>query len=114
MVLHLSRRSPISTRHAWPQQAPHSAVTMNWFNGHTDKFKTIICHDGVFNFSSMYGVTEETWFDEWEHGIPWEHPEQEKFSPHLYAQNFKTPTLIIHSELDYRVPLGEGQQLFTT
>lgn len=94
--------------------ASYGGYMMNWLNGHTDKFKTIICHDGVFNFSSMYGTTEEVWFDEWEHGIPWEHSDAEKFSPHLYAQNFKTPTLIIHSELDYRVPLTEGQQLFTT
>jgi dipeptidyl aminopeptidase/acylaminoacyl peptidase len=93
--------------------ASYGGYMMNWLNGHTDKFKTIICHDGVFNFSSMYGTTEEVWFDEWEHGKPWEHPDAEKFSPNLYAENFKTPTLIIHSELDYRVPLTEGQQLFT-
>jgi dipeptidyl aminopeptidase/acylaminoacyl peptidase len=94
--------------------ASFGGYMMNWFAGHTDKFKTIVCHDGVYNFTSMYGVTEETWFDEWEHGIPWENPEGEKHSPHLYAKNFKTPMLIIHSELDYRVPLNEGQQLFTT
>ncbi|TAK60151.1 MAG: S9 family peptidase [Bacteroidetes bacterium] len=94
--------------------ASYGGYMMNWFNGHTDKFKTLVCHDGVFNFYSMYGTTEETWFDEWEHGIPWETPDFDKFSPHKYAQNFKTPTLVIHSELDYRVPLTEGQQLFTT
>jgi len=94
--------------------ASFGGYMMDWFEGHTDKFKTIITHDGVFNFTSMYGATEETWFDEWEHGIPWESPNFEKFSPHKYAANFKTPMLIIHSELDYRVPLNEGQQLFTT
>ncbi len=94
--------------------ASFGGYMMDWFEGHTDKFKTIITHDGVFNFTSMYGATEETWFDEWEHGIPWETPDFEKFSPHKYAANFKTPMLIIHSELDYRVPLNEGQQLFTT
>jgi dipeptidyl aminopeptidase/acylaminoacyl peptidase len=94
--------------------ASYGGYMMNWINGHTDKFKTLICHDGVYNFHSMYGVTEETWFDEWEHGIPWETPNYDKFSPHAYAQNFKTPTLIIHGELDYRVPVGEGFALFTT
>ena len=94
--------------------ASFGGYMMNWFQGHTDKFKTLITHDGVFNFSSMYGTTEEVWFDEWEHGKPWENPEQDQFSPHKYAANFKTPNLIIHSELDYRVPLTEGQQLFTT
>src|SRR5947209_20538538 len=62
----------------------------------------------------MYGGTEEVWFDEWEHGKPWETTDFDKFSPHKYAANFKTPMLIIHSELDYRVPFSEGQQLFTT
>jgi dipeptidyl aminopeptidase/acylaminoacyl peptidase len=94
--------------------ASYGGYMMNWLNGHTDKFKTIICHDGVFNFYSMYGTTEEIWFDEWEHGIPWNTPDFDKFSPHKFAANMKTPTLIIHSELDYRVPLTEGQQLFTT
>ncbi len=94
--------------------ASYGGYMMNWLNGHTDKFKTIICHDGTFNFYSMYGGTEEIWFDEWEHGIPWETTDFDKFSPHKFAANMKTPTLIIHSELDYRVPLSEGQQLFTT
>ncbi|MDD8017662.1 MAG: S9 family peptidase [Bacteroidota bacterium] len=93
--------------------ASYGGYMMNWLNGHTNKFKTMINHDGVYNFSSMYGVTEETWFDEWEHGIPWETPDYDKFSPHKFAGNFKTPTLIIHNELDFRVPVGEGLQLFT-
>jgi dipeptidyl aminopeptidase/acylaminoacyl peptidase len=54
------------------------------------------------------------WFDEWEHGKPWEATEAERnASPHLAAAHFKTPMLIIHNELDFRVPLSEGQQLFT-
>jgi dipeptidyl aminopeptidase/acylaminoacyl peptidase len=93
--------------------ASYGGYMMNWINGHTDQFRCIVNHDGVFNFWSMYGMTEEVWFDEWEHGIPWENPDFEKFSPHKYAANFKTPTLIIHNELDFRVPVGEGQQLFT-
>jgi dipeptidyl aminopeptidase/acylaminoacyl peptidase len=94
--------------------ASYGGYMMNWLNGHTDKFKTIICHDGVFNFYSMYGTTEEVWFDTWEHGTPWETADFDKYSPHKFAANMKTPTLIIHSELDFRVPLTEGQQLFTT
>ncbi len=94
--------------------ASYGGYMMNWMMGHTDKFRTYVVHDGVYNFYSMYGTTEEVWFDEWEHGIPWETPDFDRFSPHKYAQNFKTPALIIHGELDYRVPLTEGQQLFTT
>ena len=94
--------------------ASYGGYMMNWMMGHTDKFRTFVVHDGVYNFHSMYGTTEEVWFDEWEHGIPWETPDFDRWSPHRYAQNFKTPALIIHNELDYRVPLTEGQQLFTT
>lgn len=93
--------------------ASFGGYMMNWFQGHTDKFKTLITHDGVFNFWSMYCSTEEIWFDEWEHGIPWESPEFEKFSPHKFAANFKTPNLIIHNEKDFRVPVTEGMSLFT-
>jgi dipeptidyl aminopeptidase/acylaminoacyl peptidase len=94
--------------------ASYGGYMMNWINGHTDKFKAIVNHDGVYNFYSMYGTTEEVWFDEWEHGIPWETKDFDKFSPHKYAKNFKTPMLIIHNELDFRVPVGEGMQVFTT
>ena len=64
----------------------------------------------------MYATTEEVWFDEWEHGgPPWVNRESyEKYSPHRFAQNFKTPMLIIHNDLDFRVPVSEGLQLFTT
>jgi dipeptidyl aminopeptidase/acylaminoacyl peptidase len=94
--------------------ASYGGYMINWMMGHTSKFKTFIVHDGVYNFTSMYGSTEELWFDEWEHGMPWETPDFEMYSPHKFAKNFNTPTLIIHSELDYRIPLSEAQQLFTT
>lgn len=96
--------------------ASFGGYMMNWFQGHTDKFQTLITHCGVYNFDSMYLTTDELWFDEWEHGgPPWESRDSyEKHSPHRFAKNFKTPMLIIHNDLDYRVPIGEGFQLFTT
>lgn len=94
--------------------ASYGGYMMNWFQGHTDKFRTLVTHCGVYEFNSMYGTTEEVWFDEWDHGIPWENPDFEKYSPHRYAANFKTPNLIIHNELDFRVPLNQGLSLFTT
>ena len=95
--------------------ASYGGYMIDWILGHTDRFKGLVTHDGVYNLTSMYGATEELWFPEWEfHGTPWDNPElYEKWSPHLYAKNFKTPTLVVHSELDYRVPIGEGLQLFT-
>jgi len=97
--------------------ASFGGYMMDWFQGHTDKFKTLITHCGVYNFESMYATTEEIWFDEWEHGgPPWgpNHASYEKHSPHKFAKDFKTPMLIIHNDLDFRVPVSEGRQLFTT
>jgi dipeptidyl aminopeptidase/acylaminoacyl peptidase len=96
--------------------ASFGGYMMDWFEGHTTCFKTLITHCGVYNFDSMYALTDELWFDEWEHGgPPWVNRESyKKFSPHRYAKNFKTPMLIIHNDLDFRVPVAEGLQLFTT
>jgi dipeptidyl aminopeptidase/acylaminoacyl peptidase len=96
--------------------ASYGGYAMNWFLGHTDRFKALVTHAGVFNLTSMYGVTEELWFPEWDNGgTPWDNRElYEKWSPHMYAKNFKTPTLVTHGEIDYRVPVGEAYQLFTT
>lgn len=113
-VGYLERQSFIDPTRMAAAGASFGGYMMSWFQGHTEKFKTLVTHDGVYNFDAMYGTTEEVWFDEWEHGIPWEQPDFNKFSPHRYAANFKTPNLIIHNELDFRVPIGEGQALFTT
>lgn len=88
----------------------------NWIAGHTDRFRCLISHAGVFNLVSEYGATEELWFPEWEfRGTPWTNPESyAKWSPHNYVQNFRTPMLVIHGLLDYRVPLEQGLALFTS
>ncbi|MFN7623987.1 MAG: S9 family peptidase, partial [Acidobacteriota bacterium] len=94
----------------------YGGYMVNWILGHTNRFKALMSHAGVYNLTSMYGATEELWFTEFEFkGNPWDNPElYTKWSPHLAAKNFRTPTLVIHGELDYRVPIGEGLQLFTT
>ncbi len=88
----------------------------NWILGHTNRFKCLVSHDGMFNTESAYGTTEELWFNEWEFkGTPWTNRElYRRWSPHLFAANFKTPTLVIHGQLDYRLDVSEGFQLFTT
>ncbi|HVO81436.1 MAG TPA: S9 family peptidase [Terriglobales bacterium] len=88
----------------------------NWILGHTDRFKCIVTHDGMFNTTSAWGTTEELWFPEWEfEGTPYTNRAMyDKWSPHLSATNFKTPTLVVHSQLDYRLDVSEGFQLFTT
>ncbi len=110
----LEKQPFIDAKRAAAAGASYGGYMMNWFQGHTDRFRTLITHCGVYNFASMYGTTEEVWFDEWEHGIPWETPDYDTFSPHKYAANFKTPNLIIHNDRDFRVPLNQGMELFTT
>jgi dipeptidyl aminopeptidase/acylaminoacyl peptidase len=96
--------------------ASYGGYMANWILGHTNRFKCIVSHDGVFNTESAYGTTEELWFPEWEFkGPPWKSRDlYRKWSPHLFADKFKTPTLVIHGQLDYRLDVSEGLQLFTT
>jgi dipeptidyl aminopeptidase/acylaminoacyl peptidase len=96
--------------------ASYGGYMANWILGHTNRFKCIVSHDGTFNTESVYGTTEELWFPEWEFkGPPWKNRElYRKFSPHLFADKFKTPTLVIHGQNDYRLDVSEGFQLFTT
>ncbi len=96
--------------------ASYGGYLINWILGQTDAFKCLISHDGVFDLRSMWGATEELWFPEWEQqGTPWTNPEQyTKWSPSYYVKNFKTPTLVVHSQNDLRVPLEQGLQLFTS
>ena len=99
--------------------ASYGGYMINWIEGHNNdprfRYKVLVSHDGVYNLEAMYGVTEELWFPEWEFkGTPWANPAMyERWSPHKFVQNFKTPVLIITNTLDYRVPEGEGLQFFT-
>ena len=115
--------------------ASYGGFMANWILTHTKRFACIVTHDGMYNPASAYGDTEEMWFNEWEFrragdypqgtkagepGQPWRYaalPASEdpfrKWSPMLHIQNAKTPTLVIHSQKDYRLDVSEGFQLFT-
>ena len=96
--------------------ASYGGYMINWILGHTDRFKCLVSHDGLFNAVAAYGATEELWFNEWEYrGTPWDNPETyQRWSPDQFAKNFKTPTLVIHGQLDYRLDVSQGFALFTT
>jgi dipeptidyl aminopeptidase/acylaminoacyl peptidase len=96
--------------------ASYGGYMANWILGHTDRFKCIVTHDGMFNAESAWGTTEELWFNDWEFkGSPYDNrASYEKWSPHQYAKNFKTPTLVIHGQRDYRLDVSQGFDLFTT
>jgi len=87
---------------------------MDWFEGHTDRFKAIASMMGVYDLGSFYGATEELWFPEWDlKGQPWNSPLYDEFSPSKYVKNFKTPCLVISGERDYRVPYTQSLEFFT-
>ena len=96
--------------------ASYGGYMANWLLGHTNRFKCIVSHDGIFNAESAYGTTEELWFPNWEFGgPPWKKRDvYRKWSPHEYAANFKTPTLVVHGQNDYRLDVSQGFDLFTT
>jgi dipeptidyl aminopeptidase/acylaminoacyl peptidase len=93
----------------------YGGYMVGWLLGHTQRFKALISHAGVYDMTSEFGATEELWFPLWEMGgTPWEKPEEyQKWSPSSYAKDFHTPTLVIHGELDFRVPYTQSLQLFT-
>jgi len=99
--------------------ASYGGYMVDWILGHnTDprfKFKALVSHAGVYNLESMAGATEELWFVNWEFkGMPWQNRSNyERWSPHRFAANFRTPTLVTAGELDYRVPVDQSYQLYT-
>ena len=95
--------------------ASYGGYMVNWIAGHTDRYRALVSHDGVFDLRSMYASTEELWFVDWEFGgPPWERPEfYLRASPSRFVTRFKTPTLVVHGEKDHRVPLEQGLSMFT-
>jgi dipeptidyl aminopeptidase/acylaminoacyl peptidase len=97
--------------------ASWGGYAVNWLIGHTNRFKCAVTHDGMFNTVSAYGTTEELWFPQWEFkGNPYTQlgrANYERVNPLNSVKNFKTPTLVSHGQLDYRLDLSEGLQLFT-
>jgi dipeptidyl aminopeptidase/acylaminoacyl peptidase len=93
----------------------YGGYMIDWMLGHTQRFKALVSHAGVYDLRSEFGATEELWFPIWEfNGTPWDNPDSyAKWSPSNFVKDFHTPTLVIHGELDYRVPYTQGLQLFT-
>src|SRR5690606_22817529 len=91
---------------------------VNWIAGQwSDGFKCLVTHDGVFDTRAMSFETEELWFNDWEFGGDYTDPEaaaaMERWNPARFTANWRTPTLVIHSELDFRIPYSQGIAVFT-
>ena len=93
----------------------YGGYMIDWILGHTQRFKALISHAGVYDLRTEAAETEELWFPIWEFGgMPWDNPEMyARWSPSLFVKEFHTPTLVIGGELDFRVPYGQSLRLFT-
>ncbi len=85
-----------------------------WVCGHTDRFKAIVCHDGALDFTTQYASDVGIYWQEGPMGgSPWNRTAAyDKENAINYASHFKTPTLVIHSGMDYRVPIDEGLEFY--
>jgi dipeptidyl aminopeptidase/acylaminoacyl peptidase len=101
--------------HVGAAGASYGGFMIDWILGHTQRFKALVSHDGVYDQTGEFGGTEELWFPLWEMGgTPWDKPDDfRKWSPSTYAQDFHTPTLVVHGELDFRIPYSQALELFT-
>jgi dipeptidyl aminopeptidase/acylaminoacyl peptidase len=95
----------------------YGGYMVNWIATHTDRFKALVSHAGIYDKVSMY-ATEELWFEEHDmQGTPWSNPESyRKWAPMTTAAalgKFKTPTLVIAGERDYRVPYTQSLEFFS-
>ncbi|MGH8249091.1 MAG: prolyl oligopeptidase family serine peptidase [Steroidobacteraceae bacterium] len=96
--------------------ASYGGYMVNWIAGNwPDRFRCLVNHAGVFDHRSMYYSTEELWFPEWDHGGPYyDAPAaHEKSNPANHVKAWKSPMLVIHGALDYRVPYSQGIAAFT-
>jgi dipeptidyl aminopeptidase/acylaminoacyl peptidase len=93
----------------------YGGYMMDWFEGHTNRFKALASMMSIYDLRSFWGATEELWFPEWDlRGLPWNSADYDKFSPSSYAKNFKTPALVISGERDYRSPYTQSLEFYTT
>ncbi len=96
--------------------ASYGGYMINWIAGNwPERFRCLVNHDGVFDNRMMYYATEELWFPEWEHGGPyWMNPQgHEAHNPVNHVEAWQTPMLVIHGELDYRIPVTQGLAAFS-
>jgi len=95
--------------------ASYGGYMMSWLNGHTDRFKAMVCHAGVYNWHSMLASDVVRGRERSLGAPPWGDLEKiDRQSPQRFAKNFKTPTLVSHGEQDFRVPVTQGLEYYNT
>ncbi len=105
----------LDTNNACALGGSYGGYMMNWISGNwPDRFKCLVNHVGIFDLRAMAYETEELWFDQWDNGGPWTtRSDAEKWNPVNHVAKWKTPTLVIHGERDYRIPYSQSLAAFT-
>jgi acylaminoacyl-peptidase len=112
----IERNSWVDTGKLGVTGGSYGGVMTNWIITHTSQFKAAVSCRSISNWISFYGASDIGWtFGKTEIGGNWWEMEEEfmEKSPIRHVANVKTPTLIIHSEEDYRCPMEQSEQLFT-
>ena len=108
--------SYVDTGRAVALGASYGGYMMNWMQGHPlgKEFKALVCHDGVFSMANQMSSDEQYFPNHDLGGAYWESQETwEKWNPARFTANWSTPMLVIHNELDYRLPISEGLAMFS-
>lgn len=115
----VSKESWCDTAHLGAVGASFGGYSVYQLMGvHQNRFKCMIAHAGIYNWESMWGMTEELWFDNWDMGgAPYDTDNavarrSYSNSPNKLVNNWNTPILVIHNEKDYRVTVDQGMQAF--
>ena len=105
----------LDTANACALGGSYGGYMMNWISGNwPNRFKCLVNHAGIFDLRAMAYETEELWFDQWDNGGPWTtRSDAEKWNPVNHVAKWKTPTLVIHGEKDYRIPYSQSLAAFT-
>ena len=111
----LLRRGYIDRKRLVASGGSYGGYMVAYLNGHTDRYRAFVCHAGCYDWVSMMATDGYLFFAKELGAFHWDNPARVmKQSPHHYARRFKTPTLVIHGELDYRVPATQALQYYNT
>ena len=112
---YLIKEGYIDTERMAAAGGSYGGYMVAWMNGHTNRYKAYVCHAGVYDWVAQTASDYVRGRDRALGGFPWEAPEKVLGqSAHTFAKNFKTPTLVVHGEQDFRVPLTQGLAYYTT
>lgn len=110
---YLEQRDYIDPERSAAAGGSYGGYMVSWIAGHTDRYQALINHAGVYNIMTQFAADVTYHRKAAYSGSPWEDPDSmQQWNPALHAENFETPMLVLHGELDYRVPLTHALEVY--